>query len=84
MRWLVTTVAGTPISRVREAVAVAGGRLDHDDAIPLAGGDGGAGELVLEVEGPGDLPERLRESPEVLDVYPDSEIELFSGGPDPV
>jgi hypothetical protein len=76
MKWLVTTAAGADLARLGEELAAAGGTLAEGEPIPL--GDGGAHDLAVPAEGPADLPQRLRDSETVLDVYPDSELELYS------
>jgi hypothetical protein len=84
VRWLVTTPAGTDLEQLREQLSAAGARVEDEPGVPvdapLGGGD--APETVVAVEGPRDLPDRLRDSPTALEVFPDSEQELFGSGMD--
>jgi hypothetical protein len=77
VRWLVTTPAGTDLAKLREELSAAGAKLEDEPEVPLEGG-----ETVVPVEGPHDLPERLRDSATALEVFPDSEQELFGSGMD--
>lgn len=69
MRWLLT-LRRSDLDEVVKAIDECGGRR-CDDQIPL-----GDTELTLKVEGPGEMAQRLRAKPEVLGVYPDSDLEL--------
>jgi hypothetical protein len=73
VRWLVTAAAGTEPAQVAAAVEPLGGSLvEGAPAVPLDD------ELAFSVEGPPDLPERLREHATcILGAYPDSEVEPF-------
>jgi hypothetical protein len=83
MRWLVTTPADADLAQLREELAAAGAKLDDEAGVPIEAPLGGeAPEAVVSVEGPADLPERLRDSATALEVFPDSEQELFGSGTD--
>jgi hypothetical protein len=73
MRWLVTTPAET-VARVRRDLAEVGATIAEEQATPLE-----PGELVLHVEGPNDLPQRLQARGTPATAYPDSEQD-WSGG----
>ena len=69
MRWLVTVTETSDLQRLSQVVRSAGGACDQNQAAtPL-----GDGELVIVAEGPTDLEATLRDLPDVIEVYPDSE-----------
>jgi hypothetical protein len=87
MKWLVTVRASVDLAQLRRELAAAEATIEDRPAIPLAPpvrADGAAddAEAVVPAEGPADLPDRLRDSPIALHVYPDSELELFGSGKD--
>lgn len=72
-RWLITTGQSSHLEAVRRAVVASGGTVEDGPAIPV-----GSHEHVIEAEGPDDLPDLLREDPEVLKVSPDSPKHPYS------
>lgn len=70
MRWLVTVASQFDPDTLREKLAAAGcERIALEDAVPL-----GDDEVVIPVEGPESLPERVASLKQVLAIYPDSEM----------
>ncbi len=73
MKWLLTVREGTNRSRLREVLAPSGATVAEDaPMIPMDDGD-----VVIEVEGPADLPLKIKDAPEVKDVHPSSEMTLY-------
>lgn len=73
MKWLITVKKTADLDKVMGIIRDHGGYQDHDNPpIPL-----GDRELVIRVDGPPDLDERLKYSPDIIDVYPDSEVQLY-------
>lgn len=69
MRWLVTVKKSYDSERLSEAVRRSGGERDEiQEPIPLADG-----QLVIAAEGPESLETALRELPDVVEIYPDSD-----------
>ncbi len=72
MRWLVAVRSDSDLPevalRLRELGCV---DVAEDDAVPLA-----AGEVVIPVEGPGDLARLVQEDQRIAGVFNDSEIML--------
>jgi hypothetical protein len=72
MKWLLTLSAETDDSRIRQILCSAGSTLDANASrIPIDG------DVVVEVEGPEDLPSKLRSIPEIKAVHPSSEMTLY-------
>jgi hypothetical protein len=73
MKWLLTVNERMSRSRLREVLASHGATVDEDvPMIPMDDGD-----VVVEVDGPPDLPLRIKGAPEVKDVHPSSEMTLY-------
>ena len=73
MKWLLTLKAHPGKARLDEMLSSAGSKLDENEAmIPMAEGD-----VVVEVEGPADFPDRVKGAPEVLAVHPSSDLTLY-------
>jgi hypothetical protein len=66
-RWLITVSSDRDLEDLRTAVAAVGGTMADDPPIPL-----GAGEQVVEADGPDDLRDRLSAHPGVMKVSPDT------------
>jgi hypothetical protein len=78
VNWLITTRTSTDLVTLGQRLAALGCRVANaSNPIPLD-----QGQQTLEVEGPEDLPARLRGDPDVIGVYPNSEQQLY-GGTDP-
>lgn len=72
IRWLITVPKRADLDRLAQVIAGCGGELDPDTPpTPLGGA-----ELVIAAAGPLDV-ERLKTDPEVIEVYPDSEMQLY-------
>jgi len=72
MRWIVTYDSSIGSERINELLRSAGATKDAgSEAVPVDR------ELALEVEGPPDLPQRLRRNKEIKKVYPSSEMTLY-------
>jgi hypothetical protein len=73
MKWLITIKEHTSKSRLRELLRPSGSTLVEDvPMVPMEDGD-----VVVEVEGPADLPQRIKAAPEVKAVHPSSEMVLY-------
>ena len=73
MRWLITVRKSANLDRLARVIQDCGGEHDRDNPpVPL-----GDSELMLQASGPAELPDRLRADSDVIDVYPDSEMELY-------
>lgn len=72
MRWLVTLAKDIdPLVRDQALKAIKAVVDDPNCAVPV-------GEtVVIEVDGPTDLPDRCRSRPEILSVHPSSEVTLY-------
>ena len=72
MRWIVTVDATVDLQRIDALLKSAGATQDAgSEAIPVDH------ELALEVEGPRDLPQRLRPNKEIKEVYPSSPMTAY-------
>jgi hypothetical protein len=72
MKWLVTLKADPGKARLDEILRSAGSRLDENAAmIPVES------DVVVEVEGPADFPDRVKAAPEVRAVHPSSDLTLY-------
>jgi hypothetical protein len=73
MKWLVTVPAGINIKRVRAKLLALGCSADeYQEPIPLDNS-----ELVIEVEGPRDLPKRTAGEHDIVKVSPSSDLTLY-------
>ena len=77
MRWLVTLPEGADLEKVRQELQAAGGFLAEEQVLPVAPASGSGQEVVVFADGPPDFTERLRDAPDVLAVYPDSDQQLY-------
>jgi hypothetical protein len=73
MRWLITVRKSTDLARLTRVIRACGGE-PLQDAPPVPLGDA---EIVLQASGSAELPEALKADADVIDVYPDSEMELY-------
>lgn len=72
MKWILTLEASTQRGDLREALEKAGSTLDEDTPmIPVEH------DTTVEVEGPADLPRRLRNVPGIKAVHPSSDLTLY-------
>jgi hypothetical protein len=72
MKWLLTLNADPGTSRLEEMLRSAGSRLgENATIIPMEG------DVVVEVEGPADFPDRVKSAPEVKAVHPSSDLTLY-------
>jgi hypothetical protein len=71
-RWLITTLHDEDLDKLRQDVEAKGGTVSHIPPVPLD-----RGEQAVEVEGPDDLPDKLKSHPAVLKISPDSDLELY-------
>jgi hypothetical protein len=71
-RWLITTSRDEDLVKLRKDVEASGGALSDEPPTPLD-----PDEQAVEVEGPDDLPEKLKSHPAVRKMSPDSDLELF-------
>ncbi len=73
MRWLVTVRTSADLDRVRQVIHDRGGECDPENPpVPL-----GETELMLEAQGPQAVTDALAEDPDVIEVFPDSEMHLY-------
>ena len=73
MQWLVTTKDDIDLAALDEKLAAwKSERLIDLPPVPL-----GDDELVFEVIGPKDLPQRASIDPSILEVYPNPDMDLF-------
>ena len=72
MKWLLTLKAHPGTTRLDEMLRSAGSQLEENaPVIPMEG------DVVVEVEGPADFPDRVKSAPEVKAVHPSSEMTLY-------
>ena len=71
MKWLVTAKATTDLGTLQEQIERLGCQARVDLAIPLD-----RGEVSIEVEGPAEHRDRLRQVPGVTGVFPNSALTL--------
>jgi hypothetical protein len=71
MEWLVNVKLDADLEKLK-ALLAKHGAVRQGQPIPL-----GEDELALEVNGPDDLPKRLRRSSAVVGVFPNSKPELY-------
>ncbi len=70
---MITINKTVDLNKVLKKVQDHGGSHDSGNSpIPL-----GDTELVIQVEGPADLDVVLKSVPEIINVYPDSEMQLY-------
>ena len=73
MQWLITVRKSADLKRLAEVIRGCGGEQDQDNPpVPL-----GDSELVVQASGPADLPDSLKSDPDVIEVYPNSEMQLY-------
>jgi|ETNmetMinimDraft_28_1059901.scaffolds.fasta_scaffold143101_2 hypothetical protein len=72
MKWLVTLGRDIDSAQLRELLRPYGTTIPADAQMIPMGND-----VVVEVEGPADLPQQLGESVEVKDIHPSSEFNLY-------
>lgn len=73
MKWLLTVSKDMSKARLREVLEPSGVTISDSVAmIPMDDGD-----VVVEVEGPADLPQRVKGTPGVKEVHPSSEMTLY-------
>jgi hypothetical protein len=73
LNWLLTVKADLPAERLRAVLQKLGAEIAPDaPAVPLD-----ANEQTVAVEGPKDLPARAEAVPEIIGVYPSSELTLY-------
>ncbi len=73
MRWLITIQKPADPDELEKALHACNAELDGDNPpVPL-----GNSELVVQVTGPADLPDKLKSVPCVVEVYPNSEMQLY-------
>jgi hypothetical protein len=72
MKWILTLASGTKSARVKQLLEAIGSSFDPDTPMIPVDGD-----MTLEVEGPSDLPKRIKDKPEVKAIHPSSELTLY-------
>jgi hypothetical protein len=73
MRWIVTVRRDAAREEIAALIRDAGATIvEAEEVVPLDGD-----EVALPVEGPADLPRRLRRDHIILGVFPSSEMELY-------
>jgi len=73
LRWLLIIRQEVELERLARAIAEAGGELDTlHQPIPM-----GEGEWCVQASGPVGFPHAIRQTEGVIDVYPDSEMQLY-------
>ena len=73
MRWLVTVQKSADLNKLMKVIQGYGGEQDHDN-LPIPLGDT---ELLIQINGPSYLAETLKSVSEIVDIYPDSEMQLY-------
>ncbi len=71
MNWIVTVKQGADLADLAERLSNVSARLRDQRGVPLNEGR----ELAFRIEGPDDLQERLTDDPEIIDAFPDSEMD---------
>ncbi|MEM9218573.1 MAG: hypothetical protein AAGD25_30055 [Cyanobacteria bacterium P01_F01_bin.150] len=73
MQWLITTKIDVTLEQLSAMLSRLGCQpIPEDSSIPLD-----EAEQVISVEGPDDLPGKLEGNAEILQIYPDSSLELY-------
>ena len=73
MRWLITCRKCADLCRIERVIRDCGGELNKENAaVPL-----GDSELVIQVNGPVELPDQIKADEDIIDIYPDSDMELY-------
>jgi hypothetical protein len=72
MKWLLTLKAHPGTARLDEMLRSAGSALQENTPVTPVDGD-----VVVEVDGPKDFPDRVKGAPEVKAVHPSSDITLY-------
>ena len=73
MKWLITVQKSADLDKLAKAIRDCGGEPDPDN-LPVPLGDS---ELVVQASGPAELPNMLKADAAVIDVYPNSEMQLY-------
>ena len=73
MRWLVTVQKSTDLNKLMEVIRGHGGEPDNDNPLIHLGD----AELIIQVSGPSGLADMLKSVSDIIDVYPDSEMQLY-------
>jgi hypothetical protein len=72
MKWLLTVPADADLDVLQQELEAVGATLESAEPIPLDNQD-----QALPAEGPEDLSERLSKTDMPVQVYPNSELELY-------
>ncbi len=73
MNWLITLRADADLEHLEERIRDLGGELDRTHPpVPLD-----QEQATVHCQGPVNLRELLKSTPGVIDVYPDSDMELY-------
>jgi len=73
MKWLVTVLKTADVKNLKNSIEKEGGEIDQEnESIPLE-----ESEIVLKVSGPSDLPDKLKSISDIIEVYPDSEMQSY-------
>lgn len=73
MRWLITVLKSTDLSKLERIIRECGGELNKENPpVPL-----GNSELVIQVNGPVELPDQISAADDIIDIYPGSDMELY-------
>jgi hypothetical protein len=73
LRWLLIIRQEVELEQLAQAIQEAGGELDTlHPPIPM-----GEGEWCVQASGPEGFPQAIRQVDGVIDVYPDSEMQLY-------
>jgi hypothetical protein len=75
MKWLLTVPAGTDLGHLAARLSTVGATLLDADPVPQ-----GDDELVVQAEGPHDLPTRVAGLGLPIEAYPSSEFDDFGPG----
>ena len=73
MRWLITVLTSADLSKVEKTICKCGGELNKENP-PVPIGDS---ELVIQVNGPVELPDQISADVDIIAIYPDSDMELY-------
>ena len=72
MTWLLTMPADADVDALQQGLEEVGATLESDEPVSLDGQ-----ERVLYADGPEDLSERLSATDMPVDVYPNSDLQLY-------
>jgi hypothetical protein len=73
MKWLITVRKTADLDGLTAEIRACGGEPDPGNPPTPLGED----ELVVQAEGPREFPDAMKARPDVIEVYPDSEMELY-------